>query len=139
MTYGTPIYFAPYFTQRAIGTLDVTEDGIEYLSRVLGVLTLHPSKIKDFTDDLKEFCGDNGTTVDQWIKGVRIEGDKEGNLGEDGLLTYYFLDEPIKLTKILKKTGWLPRELSQGVSISFASFVERLMLKLPSTINSDDG
>ncbi|MCF7793918.1 MAG: hypothetical protein K9N09_11585 [Candidatus Cloacimonetes bacterium] len=49
VTYGTPLYFAPYFTRKA---LQEEGEGISYLSKVVGVLTLSPTDVDKFRDDI---------------------------------------------------------------------------------------
>ena len=52
-TFGTPIYFAPYFTRGA-----TEQKGIINLSRILVILTLKTDDIETFRSDLEAFSGD---------------------------------------------------------------------------------
>ena len=67
-TFGTPLYFAPYFTRNANQT---EGEGISYLSKILGVLTLIPNEIDNYEIDLRRFNNDN-EIVDKWMKGVKL-------------------------------------------------------------------
>ena len=93
-TLGSPLYFAPHFTNYANQEEGV---GIPYLSKILGILTLKASDIENFETDLKNFT-DNASLVNDWIEGVKLGNDSE-------ILTYFFLDKPLRLNKNLQKDG----------------------------------
>jgi len=57
VTFGSPLYFAPYFTRKADETIG---KGIRYLSRVLGILTLKPGDIDEYLNDLESFSENRG-------------------------------------------------------------------------------
>lgn len=125
-TYGTPLYFAPYFTRNA--NLQDGE-GIPYLSKILGVLTLNPADIGSFEQDLYRFKNDK-LTVEKWMEGVR----HDINL-KDELMTYYFLDKPLRLNKNLVKDkgnekgrgkGWIAANIPKNRCVSFSEFVKRM-------------
>jgi hypothetical protein len=68
VTFGTPLYFAPYFTRSVNSNMG---EGMKYISPVLGVLTLKPCDIKEYTTDIQAFTDDN-RLVQKWMKGVRL-------------------------------------------------------------------
>lgn len=125
-TWGTPLYFAPYFTR---GANQPEGEGIPYLSKILGVLTLNPKDIESFQNDLISFKNDK-TTIQKWVEGVRRD------IGEkDELMTYYFLDEPVSLKKNLLKdkgrekgrgAGWIAANIPKNRCVSFGEFVKRM-------------
>jgi hypothetical protein len=59
-TFGTPIYFAPYYTR---GTKEL--EGISNLAKVVGIFTLKPVNIDNFTSDLEVFSNDPEQVIQQ--------------------------------------------------------------------------
>jgi hypothetical protein len=91
-TFGTPIYFAPYFNRGSNET-----EGITKLSKILGILTFKPIDIENFRSDLESFS-DDPVVVNKWINGINL-----GNDDKNFTYTYYFLDEPLTFKTPLKK------------------------------------
>ncbi len=135
-TFGTPIYFAPYFN-RGSGQIE----GITKLSKILGILTFKPVDIENFRSDLESFSEDK-KTVDTWMNGI--------NLGKDNkntVYTYYFLDEPLTFNNPLKKDGgiekgrgknWIAANIPRNRCVSFTDFIKHipeLMTKKEKTTN----
>ena len=125
-TFGTPLYFAPYFTRNA---KQPEGEGIAYLSKILGVLTLIPNEIENFEIDLRRFINDDNI-VKIWIHGVKLNSE---NLTEP--YTYYFLDKPVKLNKNLLKDGgiengrgknWIAAFIPKNRCVTFDEFVKRM-------------
>lgn len=125
-TFGTPLYFAPYFTRRAN---QPEGEGISYLSKILGVLTLVPNEIDNYEIDLRRFKNDN-EIVDKWIKGVKLNSSEITDS-----LTYYFLDEPVKINENLLKDGgnkkgrgknWIAAMIPKNRCVTFEEFVRRM-------------
>lgn len=125
-TWGTPLYFAPYFTR---GANQPEGEGIPYLSKILGVLTLNPKDIESFQNDLLSFKNDKAT-IQKWVEGVRRDIGKK-----DELMTYYFLDDPVRLKKNLLKdkgrekgrgAGWIAANIPKNRCVSFGEFVKRM-------------
>lgn len=123
-TFGTPIYFAPYFTRGA-----TTQEGIINLSKVLGILTLTPNDIEIFRSDLESFSG-NVAQVDNWINGV-----KHGNDSKTTIYTYYFLDIPLQFKTPLRKEqgnekgtgkGWISKFIPKNRCVSFIDFIKHI-------------
>jgi hypothetical protein len=123
-TFGTPIYFAPYFNR---GSEEI--EGITKLSRILGILTFKPVDIENFRSDLESFTT-NATTVDKWMKGIRL-----GNASKDFTYTYYFLDEPLTFKTPLKKDGgrkkgrgkdWIAAMIPPNRCVSFTDFIKHI-------------
>ncbi len=127
ITFGSPLYFAPYFTRRAKQKEGV---GIAYLSKVLGVLTLKPKDIIYFESDLLRFANKDQSIVDTWKDGVLLTDEKTENF-----YTFYFLGEPLKLNKNLLKDGtkkkgrgknWIAAMIPKNRSVTFEEFVKRI-------------
>lgn len=125
-TFGTPLYFAPYFTRKAN---QQEGEGISFISRVLGVLTLNPNEISDFEADLRRFK-DNRDIVERWVQGVKLNSHEVQQP-----LTYYFLDQPVKLKKNLLKDGgnkigrgknWIAAMIPKNRSVTFEEFVRQM-------------
>ena len=123
-TFGTPIYFAPYFTRGA-----TPREGICNISRILGILTLKPVEIQAFRTDLEGFSDDN-TQVERWINGV-IHGNDDPNI----VLSYYFLDKPFEFTTPLLKDrgnhkgvgeGWISKFIPKNRCVSFIDFIKHI-------------
>ena len=126
-TFGSPLYFAPYFTNNAKQEEGL---GISYLSKILGILTLKPKDIRNFEGDLISFCRDK-QIVNNWISGVE-SNDQESN----EIFTYYFLDKPLRLNKNLLKDGtikkgrgkgWISAMIPPNRCVTFNEFTKRLM------------
>jgi hypothetical protein len=126
-TFGSPLYFAPYFTRK--GNL-IEGEGISYLAKILGILTLNPKDIIHFETDLRRFCN-NEITVKKWIEGVLLGLEDSKNI-----FTFYFLDEPLKLSKNLIKEGttikgrgkgWIAAMIPKNRCVTFQEFAKRLM------------
>ncbi|MRT92583.1 PD-(D/E)XK nuclease family protein [Ancylomarina sp. 16SWW S1-10-2] len=125
-TFGTPLYFAPYFTRDAN---QPEGEGIAYLSKILGVLTLIPNQIENFELDLRRFKNDDNI-VKSWINGVKLKSETI-----DNPLTYYFLDDPVQLKELLiKEAGnhkgvgknWIAKKIPKNRCVSFQEFVTRM-------------
>jgi hypothetical protein len=125
-TFGSPLYFAPYFTNQA---KQEEGTGICYLAKILGILTLNPLEIDNYEEELFRFCEDR-KIVKLWIKGVTI-------LPRKGKLhTFYFLDEPLKIKRNLLKDGtiekgrgkgWIAAKIPKNRCVTFKEFTNRLM------------
>ncbi len=136
-TFGTPLYFAPYFTKSA---KQGEGEGIPYLSKVLGVLTLSPENIDLFNEDLNQFT-DNFNLIEQWKNGVKLTGSTIIKRGVESTenyenYTYYFLDKPLRLKKNLKKDGtikkgrgkgWIAGSIPKNRNVSFAEFTKQMI------------
>lgn len=123
-TFGTPIYFAPYFTRGA-----TSQEGITNLSKIVGILTLIPNDIDTFRSDLEAFTDDKNQ-VDNWINGV-----KHGNDVNNITFTYYFLDRPLVLKSPLRKSqgnekgtgkGWISKFIPKNRCVSFIDFINHI-------------
>lgn len=123
-TFGTPIYFAPYFTRGA-----TQQEGITNLSKIVGILTLTPNDIDTFRSDLEAFSQDK-KQVDNWISGV-----KHGNDNKDAIFTYYFLDTPLVFKSPLRKSqgnekgtgkGWISKFVPKNRCVSFIDFIKHI-------------
>ena len=123
-TFGTPIYFAPYFN-RGSGEIE----GITKLSRILGILTFKPDDIENFRSDLESFSI-NKATVDKWMNGILL-----GNDNKDFTYTYYFLDEPLTFKTPLRKDGgrakgrgkdWIAAMIPPNRCVSFTDFIKHI-------------
>lgn len=122
--FGSPLYFAPYFTRNSGEIL-----GITYLSKVAGIISAKPNEILSFRDDLVAFAGDKQYLVDKWLSGVKMDK-------EDSIFTYFFLDDPVVLFKPLLKDGtnkkgrgknWIAAMIPKNRCVSFEEFTKRLI------------
>lgn len=127
VTFGTPLYFAPYFT-RSVAT-DIGT-GMKYLSPVLGVLTLNPRHVREYLTDIQSFTNDK-QKVQKWIQGVELVN--RGHQGEE--YTFYFLGDPVDLPRPLLKDGavkkgrgknWIAGMIPKNRCVTFAEVVRRL-------------
>ena len=126
---GSPLYFSPYFTRSANQT---EGEGLSYLSKILGILTVSPKDIITFKEDLYKFAEDESIgLVEKWIEGVNI--DKEDN---EKTFTYFFLASPLRLNVPLKKDGttkkgrgknWIAAMIPKNRCVTFEEFTKRLM------------
>jgi hypothetical protein len=121
-TYGNPLYFAPYFTRNS---KQPEREGISYLSRVLGVLTIIPSEITMFEDELKNFT-DSSSLMDKWLAGVKADMDIREKR------TYFFLDNPMRFKSPLLKVSmkdsknWIGGHIPKNRCVSFDEFIKHI-------------
>jgi len=121
-TYGNPLYFAPYFTR---SSKEPEREGISYLSKVLGVLTIIPSEITVFEDELKNFT-DNPSLIDKWLAGVKADMDIREKR------TYFFLDNPLRFKSPLLKVSmkdsknWIGGHIPKNRCVSFDEFIRHI-------------
>jgi len=125
--YGSPLYFAPYFTRNA---KQPEGEGISFLSKVLGILSLKPKEINNYKDDLLTFANRNKDIVNKWLNGVNIDSQS------DETFTYFFLDKPVILKKPLLKDGtrkkgrgknWIAAMIPPNRCVTFEEFVKRMV------------
>ncbi|MFQ5754309.1 MAG: hypothetical protein ACE5HI_20175 [bacterium] len=125
---GSPLYFSPYFTRSANQS---EGEGLSYLSKILGILTVSPKDVLNFKDDLSKFAGDP-SLVEKWITGVNLDKEKEN----DKTFTYFFLAEPLRLNVPLIKDGtnkkgrgknWIAAMIPKNRCVTFEEFTRRLM------------
>jgi hypothetical protein len=123
-TFGTPIYFAPYFTRGATSI-----EGISTLSKILGILTLKSKDIDLFQHELENFST-NRDQVQKWINGVKLNSQ-----GDDTIYTFYFLDEAFVFKSPLMKErgnhkevgkGWISKFIPKNRCVSFVEFIKRI-------------
>lgn len=128
-TFGTPLYFAPYYTHGTNGP-----EGISSLARVLGILTLRPNDIDNSVSDLEAFSS-NETQIKNWILGV-----KHGQHASTTLYTYYFLDEPLAFRSPLRKDGgvekgrgknWIAGYIPPNRCVRFTDFIKHIPELMP--------
>ena len=138
-TSGIPLYFAPYFTKKALEKNPTRtqkgeiEKGILYLSKILGVITFNPfeensNKFENIKNKLITFSEDKNL-VNKWIDSFK---DKINKKDEKNIITFYFLcDEKdrIKLDYPLIKnedTGWVSLQINKNKGITFKTFLEQI-------------
>lgn len=120
-SYVTPLYFAPHFTRYATGF----PEGISCLSKVLGILTFNPTATQDIRGDLQSYAGD-AALVDKWYQGVQLGSQP------DTMQTYFFLDNPLKLRKPLRKAhrrnsaNWIGSSVPKNRCVSFIDFIQHM-------------
>lgn len=129
VVFGSPLYFSPYFTRNA---KQQEGEGIFYLSRIMGILSMKPQSVDNFRDDLFKFNGNNEELTDRWIRGVRsINGPSDA----ERVFTYFFLDEPLKLNNPLKKgprgrghnKDWIGSQIPRNRCVSFLEFARKMV------------
>ncbi len=120
-TRGSPLYFAPYFTAKS-----GLKQGINYVSKIFGILTLKPTELKYFKEDLTKFTKDE-KLIKKWVEGVKK--DKSTNEKK----TYYFLEDPFEFkTPLLKeKDGkqskdWISRMIPKNRAVSFIDLLKHV-------------
>ncbi len=125
--FGSPLYFAPYFTRNSGDT-----EGISYLSKIVGIISAKPNEISSFKDELITFADGKNNLVDKWLLGVDSDS-------EDSVFTYFFLDDPVILPKPLMKDGgnkkgrgkdWIAAMIPKNRCVSFEEFTKRLVTNL---------
>lgn len=128
-TFGTPLYFAPYFTRKtlAISGLELQE-GITRLSKVFGVLTMKGAEATSYRDELHAFAEGDKLLVARWLKGVDMNSKEEA--------TYYFLGNPVTLPRPLLKDGgiqkgrgkdWIAAKIPKNRCVTFEKFSEQMV------------
>ncbi len=125
-TFGSPLYFAPYFTRNAKAS---EGEGISYLSRVLGVLTIKADEVENYKEHISSFSDDE-KIIKKWIEGVKF------NLEQDShTFTFYFLEEPVRIAKPLEKDrtilkgrgkNWIAAMIPKNRCVTFSEFVKRM-------------
>lgn len=121
-TYGNPLYFAPYFTHYS---KEPEGEGISYLSKVLGVLTIIPSEITVFEDELQNFT-DNNRLINKWLRGVKAD------MKIREKRTYFFLDDPLQFKSPLLKVSmensknWIGGYIPKNRCVSFDEFIKHI-------------
>lgn len=119
--FGIPLYFAPYFTAKAMKRGLAGVEGIGFLSRVLGVVTFSPAD------------GVPPSTLEQFTEDAALRARWSAGIGhETGKRTFYFLDNPVKLTKALRKVetknshGWIGCMIPKNRCVGFDEFVRQI-------------
>lgn len=129
VTFGTPLYFAPYFTNNAKQPEGL---GIAYIAKVNGVLTLKAKDIKTYHKDLFNFSGGNKELIEKWVNGLLLSEDIL-----DDIYTFYFLSKPLKLNNNLLKDGtrekgrgrgWIAAMIPKNRTVTFEEFINRLII-----------
>lgn len=133
VTFGNPLYFAPYFTRSSN-----SGEGIIYFSKVMGVLTITPDEIDHFNEDLikySELIDNGGSLFYKWNEGVKLNS-SDSNSPSDDKYTYYFLADPVKLNIPLMKDqgkgkgvgkGWISRNIPKNRCVTFEDFMQRVI------------
>jgi len=118
----TPLYFAPYFTRNNKAK---EPEGITSLSKVLGVLTLNPTKVQNVESDLRAFTKTE-QLIQTWRQGIRLGNE------DDNLYTYFFLDNPVSFARPLMKShrresrNWIGSLIPKNRCVTFADFVQHI-------------
>lgn len=127
VTFGSPLYFAPYFTR---GAKQTEGEGICYLSKILGVLTISPEQIDSFKDELLAYADNEEERILSWMEGVKKDERAE-------VATFYFLDNAVALgTPLLKDGGnkkgrgknWIAAMIPKNRCVTFEEFTRRMVL-----------
>ena len=123
--FGSPLYFAPYFTRSSI---QPEGEGIAYISKVLGIISCKTKDLPAFKEDLLNFCDNDKNKVDKWLKGISLFNDNSES-------TFFFLDDKVKLPKNLLKDGtrekgrgkdWIAAMIPPNRCVSFEEFIKHM-------------
>ena len=127
---GAPLYFAPYFTR-----VSGKKEGISAISKILGIITTKDiswEKVEDRCRKFLELASKDEEAKERilakWQEGVDDEQEK------GTVLTYYFLDEPVRLKPPLVKKntkdskGWIGGMISKNRCVTFAEFMRNSVL-----------
>lgn len=136
---GTPLYFSPHFTVKAIEDAElikrnINDTGIYYMAEIVGVMTgfaqdvfLQTERLDSFVELLKNV--DEEEYKNNWKKGIKINNEK------DKEYTFFFLGEILPLPKPIKKDGgiekgrgkdWIAASVSKNRCIPFKEFIRRM-------------
>jgi hypothetical protein len=133
---GNPLYFAPYFTKG-----NHVFEGIKFVSKILGVLTITANSNKDdIINDLNVFLKfseleSNSKTklIEKWVLGIKLSLNEDDKSKDQ---TYYFLDDPITLPGICKKKnikkskGWIGGAIPKNRCVTFKALIENMNVSL---------
>lgn len=140
-TYGAPLYFAPYFTEKLKENGKVISSskiyGITSLSKILGIITATPNEIGNFVSRFESFfdkeeLSNKKDLIEKWKQGITIKHNTEK---ENELYTYYFLEEQFTFKKPLKKDGgrakgrgknWIAAMIPKNRCVSFTDFLKHI-------------
>lgn len=126
LVYGSPLYFAPYFSK----VKNKNDYGIKSLSKILGIITATKSDIRNYSCELEKFTDDN-SLIEKWKKGLEVDNFDDDNK----LYTYYFLRKEIDFKKPLVKDGgikpgrgknWIAANIPQNRCVSFSEFIKHI-------------
>ncbi len=65
IVFGSPLYFAPYFTKKSN-----EKEGISYLSKIIGILSLSPAEIDNYNDELSKFSSEQ-EIIKNWKSAIK--------------------------------------------------------------------
>ena len=118
---GSPLYFAPYFTNKT------DNPGLGSISKILGIITIQNIKWENVKPTCERFLENASYKTDEkkrhlerWKKAVEI---KDDTLKKDTEATYYFLDDMTLIQPRLKKGGKLLSQIPKNYTITFAELL----------------
>lgn len=124
---GIPLYFAPYFTEE---NEDDRDAGISWIAKILGISTetnITWGQVKTKCEGwLQHYDAQTQKSIlAKWEKGIVEQEQRE--------FTYYFLDEPVRLSQSqpLKKAdinnskGWIAGMIPPNLCVTFSEFIKR--------------
>lgn len=126
LTFGSPLYFAPYFSKMK----DKNNYGIKSLSKILGIITATESGICNYISEFEKFTEDK-SLIEKWKKGIKIVNSKN----DQTLYTYYFLRKELEFKNPLVKDGgiqkgrgknWIAANIPQNRCVSFSDFLKHI-------------
>ena len=118
---GSPLYFAPYFTNKT------DNPGLGSISKILGIITTQNIEWQNVKPTCERFLENASYKKDEkkrhlerWEKAVNS---KDETLKKDIEATYYFLDDMTPIQPRLKKGGKLLSQIPKNYTITFAELL----------------
>ena len=118
---GSPLYFAPYFTNK-------TDDpGLGSISKILGIITTQNIEWQNVKPTCERFLENASYKKDEKKRHLerwkRAVNSKDDTLKKDTEATYYFLDDMTPIQPRLKKGGKLVSQIPKNYTITFAELL----------------
>ena len=118
---GSPLYFAPYFTNKT------DNPGLGSISKILGIITTQNIEWQNVKPTCERFLENASYKKDEKKRHLerwkRAVNSKDDTLKKDTEATYYFLDGMTPIQPRLKKGGKLLSQIPKNYTITFAELL----------------
>ena len=118
---GSPLYFAPYFTNKT------DNPGLGSISKILGIITTQNIEWQNVKPTCERFLENASYKKDEKKRHLerwkRAVNSKDETLKKDTEATYYFLDDMTPIQPRLKKGGKLVSQIPKNYTITFAELL----------------
>ena len=118
---GSPLYFAPYFTNKT------DNPGLGSISKILGIITTQNIEWQNVKPTCERFLENASYKKDEKKRHLerwkRAVNSKDDTLKKDTEATYYFLDDMTPIQPRLKKGGKLVSQIPKNYTITFAELL----------------